>query len=120
MPKTKKIKHSVASTEIVKVIPQKIYRSIDELFGHDRAVYKTHNEIEYRTYLQPMNVIELQEEGFKVGVGSTANRAVMIERLMKKFRQVTNSILGTDKKPVRLKMTPELKELLSEGANKQR
>lgn len=107
-----------AQGEIIKVTPQKIYRSVDELFGFHGASYKTYDEIEYRTSLAGLNIVDIQRECFRVGLNPTDNRNIMIERLMKQFNRVTNSINGAQVKPVKITLDAKARAILAEGANK--
>lgn len=107
-----------AQGEIIKVTPQKVYRSIDELFGFHGATYKTYDATEYRTSLVGLNIIDIQHECFRVGLNPTDNRNIMVERLMKKFAQVTSSINGPQVKPVKIILNKEARAIIMEGANK--
>jgi len=124
-PNLKKLKRidgqdDSAQGAVIKVTPTKIYRSMDELFGFHGATYKTYNETEYRTSLVGLNIIDIQKECWRTGLNPNDNRNIMIERLMKKFRQVTSSVNGPAFKPIKINQTPEMRVLLAEGANKPR
>jgi hypothetical protein len=107
-----------AEGAVLKKTPNKVYRSIDELFGFQGSTYKTHEPEEYRASLVGMNTFAIQQEMYRVGLNPTDNRNIMIERLMKQFAR-TNLALHRPN-PIQVKNTPEIRAILSEGANKVR
>jgi hypothetical protein len=132
--KTRKSKSAKAKLETLKKIdgqdanaplptiketsPGGLIKSINALFNFDGCVYKTHSEEEYRTSLAGLNTYAIQQECQRCGLLPNDNKNIMLERLMKKFRQVNSSILGPQRQPIKLNVSKLAKEIMAEGANR--
>ncbi len=63
------------------------YRSAYEIVGFKQHDYRTSNIAEYEANLSRMNLADLQSHGFEMGLLPSDNRSMLIERLLRKFRE---------------------------------
>ncbi len=80
-------------------------KSVYEIVGISTNSYKTGSYAEYQESLASMSLMQLQEEAFKCGTPATDNRAVIIDRLERKFLQ-ENARFGTGSKTAKKDLTP--------------
>ena len=75
------------STATVADGAQKPIRSVYELVGIKDIKYRETTYGSYQGRLKKMNLIELQDHGFSIGVVPASSRDIMIDRLERKYLQ---------------------------------
>ncbi len=83
--------------------------SIYGMLGISTDTYRAKNIQEYSKNLANMDLLQLQEEAYEVGIAAFGNRANIIDRLERKYLQETTKYAGVGQETAD-DMTPELRE----------
>lgn len=77
-------------------------KSLEEIWGSQGSKFGTTDEETYKKKLSLMNKADLQSACIKIGLVPHDNRQIMVDRLIKQFRQHVGAIQtrGLQQKPV--------------------
>jgi hypothetical protein len=97
-------------------INRKGARSLYELLGEKYSPYDQKTEAEYASYLNTLNLTDLQMHASQVGVIPKDNIHQTIDNLLRQFRLVSSDYYNTTEiQPIKLKPSKKIIQILSEG-----
>ncbi len=92
-------------------------KSVDEIFGFEKAKFKTTDASVYEGELKEMNKSDLQREATSKGLIPIDDRFVLTERLMNEFNKHQSLINASRVRNKILKVNKAGLDILAEGAN---
>lgn len=132
MPRKKKIKEEVAveltpdeiidkqrQEQLAQIGPVSKNKSLNAILGFKGTKYKTEELTAYEKQLRAMNKLDLQKECIRVGRAPIDNREIMIERLIKDFRQYVAASKSVGVQPTgAVVLSNKSREILSRGGSR--
>lgn len=64
---------------------------LDEILGTTSKMYKTVDEEKYRSFLQEMNLADIQAHAIEVGLMPIDHRPTLVDRLLREFKKNTST-----------------------------
>ena len=85
---------TVPTFDPLKNNPYGKHKSVYEICGMKESVYRTNEPAKYEAFLREMNMADLQNHSYEMGLLPTDNRGLMLDKLMREFRIKNSAYSG--------------------------
>ena len=85
---------TVPEFDPLKANPYGKYKSVYEICGMKDSTYRTNDPAKYEAFLREMNLADLQNHSYEMGLLPTDNRNLMLDKLMREFRIKNSAYSG--------------------------